>query len=478
MLLYRNMCSTMRYISFLLFYSLLCFPCSAQQVQSITGTWQGRLSVSGTSLRLVINIAESKGALTATMDSPNQGVHGIPASSVTVQHDSVVVVIAAAQAHYAGRIAKDGTSITGTWKQAGMQLPLTLQRSTAVEASSSRRKQEPIPPYPYEEKHVTYANTGASISLSGTLTHPSSGGPFPAVVLISGSGPQDRDETIFGHKPFHVLADALTRKGIAVLRFDDRGVGQSTGDFASATTEDFASDVRAGIAWLQQQPLIDSRRIGLIGHSEGGVIAPMIASQSGDIAFLVLLAAPGISGEEVLYEQAALISKAAGHSPQTIETNKSVQRRLFGAVKSSRDSAELRRNIEKAMQEATPAEKELMQQAGITVAKQVAELQAPWWRFFLTYNPYHALRATRVPVLALNGEKDLQVPAEKNLKAIQQALLDGGNTQVTVRAFPQLNHLFQTATTGSPNEYSTIEETFSPAALTLIGEWIEEHSRR
>lgn len=460
----------------ILFCSVFCSPCTAQQSRSVVGIWQGRLSVSATSLRIVITIAENNGVLTATMDSPDQGVRGIPASSVIVRNDSLFFAVAAAQGQYAGYIAEDGTSVVGMWAQSGMQLPLTLQRTN--QPTSLRRKQEPIPPYPYEEKLVTYTNAHAHISLAGTLTYPSSGGPFPAVVLISGSGPQNRDEALFGHKPFHVLADALTRRGIAVLRFDDRGTGQSTGDFGSATTKDFASDVRAGVVWLQQQPMIDAHRIGLIGHSEGGVIAPMIASQSSDIVFLVLLAAPGITGEQLLYEQAALISKVAGNSLHAIETNKNIQRRLFAAVKKSHDSTELRSNMEKTLEEATPDEKEFMRQAGITVDNQVAGLKSPWWRFFLMYNPYEALRTTRIPVLALNGDKDLQVPAEENLKAIKQALHDGGNNQVTVQKIPQLNHLFQTATTGLPNEYGTIEETFSPTALTIIGEWVEEHSRR
>lgn len=467
-------------------FSVLVVLCSlawlplatAQQSSSVSGSWQGRLSVSGTSLRLVIHIAEKGGVLSATMDSPDQGVRGIVASSVVVRNDSLFFAIAAAQGQFAGRIAEDKTSIVGTWGQGGLSLPLTLQRGNAVEPASFRKKQEPVPPYPYEVKDVTYPNAEAQNTLAGTLTYPSASGTFPAVILISGSGPQDRDETILGHKPFHVLADALTRRGIAVLRFDDRGVGQSTGSFASATTEDFASDVRAGIAWLRQQPMIDAKCLGLIGHSEGGVIAPMVASQSNDVAFVVLLAAPGITGEQLMYQQAALISKAAGNSQQFINANTRVQEKLFAAVKQSGDAEELRRRIEKAIHEAPPDEQQVIQAGGMTVDNQMAMLKSPWLRFFLTYNPYDALRTTRVPVLALNGEKDLQVPAKENLRAIQQALHDGGNTAVTIRELPQLNHLFQTTTTGLPSEYGAIEETFAPAALQLIGEWIGQQCKR
>jgi alpha/beta superfamily hydrolase len=262
---------------------------------AVVGLWKGTLRPGPVELRLVLKVRDEGGALIAALDSLDQGAKDIRVDTITRKADSVSFAIAAIRGSYSGTISADGTRIEGTWSQGAASLPLVFERTETVE--TIRRPQEPMPPFPYKAEDVVFKNAAGGVELAGTLTLPASGKPFPAAVLLSGSGPQDRDEALMGHRPFFVLADHLTRLGIAVLRFDDRGVARSTGDFAAATTEDFATDALAGLEFLKRRPEIDPARVGLIGHSEGGLIAPMVAARSKDVAFLVLIAAPSLRGE-------------------------------------------------------------------------------------------------------------------------------------------------------------------------------------
>jgi hypothetical protein len=350
-------------------------------------------------------------------------------------------------------------------------------------ASGQSRPQEPKPPYPYDEQEVVYQNKKDGVQLAGTLTLPRSKGPFPAVLLITGSGPQDRNETVIDHKPFLVLADHLTRLGIAVLRVDDRGVGKSTGRFSEATSEDFAADALAGVEYLKTRKEVAPRGIGLIGHSEGGLIAPLVAAASTDVAFIVMMAGPGLTGEQILYRQTLLISKAAGMSDDLIAQNRAAQEHIFAILKQEKDNVVAERRISeeagafrevaaKARAEATEEQKKTIDMIAAAIESQAKLVVSPWFRFFLTYDPRSALMKVRCPVLAINGEKDLQVPAKENLAAIRLALETGGNKDYTVLALPNLNHLFQTSRTGAISEYAQIEETISPAAMDTISKWI------
>jgi hypothetical protein len=283
------------------------------------------------------------------------------------------------------------------------------------------------------------------------------------VVLITGSGPQDRDETLLGHKPFLVLSDYLTRRGIAVLRADDRGTAKSTGDFAAATTADFATDTEAGISYLKTRPEIDPHKIGLIGHSEGGIIAPMIAARNPDVAFIVMMAGSGVRGDDILVEQTEAIEEASGKSHEEAVKDATKEREVLNLVETEKDEAVLDKDLKEKLSGDMPEA-----QAGATIKI----LSSPWFRYFLTYDPAVALRKVKCPVLAIGGEKDTQVPVKENLPAIRAALEQGGNKHFEVDELPGLNHLFQTAKTGSPTEYSAIEETISPVALEKIGKWI------
>ena len=445
----------------------------------VEGTWLGTITVPGTELRVVFHITrDSNGTLTATLDSPDQGVSGIPVGSVVVTGDSLRMDVPAVGGFYEGAISEDGRTIDGTWSQGGGSVPLVLERTE--EEVVVERPQEPRPPYPYVEEAVTFDHAEASVTLAGTLTMPREGGPFAAVILISGSGPQNRDGALLGHKPFLVLADYLTRRGLAVLRYDDRGVGESTGTFGTATSADFAGDAQAALAYLKTRPEINPAKIGFAGHSEGGLIAPMVAAQASDVAFIVLMAGPGVTGEQILYAQAALIARVSGAAEAYITRQRQYQERYYEVLKTEPDSAaatqQLYALIKEALDGLTEAER---QAAGITdeneegfISAQVGQMNTPWYRYFLTHDPAPVLRQVTCPVLAINGEKDLQVPFQENLDAIETALRDGGNEDVTIVALEGLNHLFQTAETGLINEYAAIEETFSPNALAVIGDWI------
>jgi pimeloyl-ACP methyl ester carboxylesterase len=448
----------------------------AQQAgPTVEGDWQGILAAGGSNLRLAVHIKRAEGGLlTGTFDSVDQAAMGLRIDSVTVNGTTVRLDMKAPLARYEGTISGDGSKIDGTWMQGGATLPLTLTRGAPAPL---KRPQEPTRPYPYTDENVSYQNKAAAIALAGTLTLPRSAAPAPAVILISGSGPEDRDESVFGHKPFLILADHLTRNGIAVLRVDDRGVGGSSGKTSAATSEDFAGDVLAGIEYLKTRKEIDPKRIGLVGHSEGGIIAPLVANRSTDVAFIVLMAGPGLPGEEILYLQGAAIAKAAGAPDAVVASNRATQEQIFAVVKEEKDvpamTARLHQVQEKLL--ASMPEEQRPAAKGVLDA-QLAAVTTPWFRYFLTYDPRPALTKLTCPVLAVIGERDLQVPYEPNLEAIKGALAAGGNANATLLHLPGLNHLFQNATTGSPSEYSRIDETMAPAALDAITGWIKKVS--
>lgn len=459
-----------------LLFTAIALPYSNE---TIGGIWQGTLKAGAIELRIVFKISQGpEGILTATMDSPDQRAKDIPVDEVIFENGNLRLEIKVAMGVFEGKLTDDNLSIEGEWKQGGQSFALVLERIDEV--VELLRPQEPKKPYPYQEEEVVYENKEAAVRLAGTLTIPREEGPFPAVLLISGSGAQDRDETLLGHRPFLVLADYLTRHGIAVLRVDDRGVGKSGGNFALATSEDFASDVLAGVEYLKSRKEIDPEQIGLIGHSEGGIIAPMVAVQSQDVAFIVLMAGTGLTGEEILYLQAALIARAEGASDEAIAKNLSLQEQMFTVLKEEPDDAvaekRLRTIFENTISELELSEKE-KEIAEANAEAEIKSILSPWFRYFLTYDPRPTLMKVKSPVLAINGEKDLQVPPKENLAAIEEALKLGGNNDYTIKELSGLNHLFQTAETGSLSEYARIEETISPAALEIMGDWILEQTR-
>lgn len=430
----------------------------------VAGDWIGTLDLGALKLRIVFHIINAPDGLKANIDSPDQNATSLPVSSVQVSGSSLRLESTRLNAVYEGTLDSSLATLNGTWKQGLGQWPLILKRVTSkAELATPERPQNPKKPYPYRDEDVSYDNKVQGNKLAATLTIPSGKGPFPAVVLITGSGPQDRDESIMGHKPFLVLADYLTRKGIAVLRADDRGVGKSTGEFSAATTADFATDTEAGIAYLKTRSEINSRMIGLVGHSEGGIIAPMVAARNADVAFIVMLAGSGVPGDEIIVAQTELLAESMGQSHEEAIKAGAREREVLNLVKQHGDDALLQKQLRDELAgEVSDAQ----------IGAAIKQLNSPWLRYFISYDPATALRKVTCPVLALNGAKDMQVPPSQNLPAIRNALEAAGNKNFEVDELPGLNHLFQTAKTGAPSEYPQIEETMSPVALEEISSWI------
>lgn len=441
--------------------------------QDLTGQWNGILKIQGTQLRIVFNISKTENGYNATMDSPDQNAKEIPVSSVSFGNSKLKIVAANLGLEYEG-LLKTEKIIEGTFKQGGMSIPLNLTRE-AIEKKEIVRLQDPKRPYPYYEEEVSFRNDAAGIKLAGTLTLPKKDGIFPAIVLITGSGAQNRNEELMGHKPFLVIADFLTRNGIAVLRFDDRGTASSEGDFKTATTNDFATDVNVAIEYLITRKEIDKKKIGLIGHSEGGIIAPIVAGNSKDVSFIVLLAGTGIPGDQLLLMQQELIGKASGINELDRQKAKGINSTIFGMVKKSDSNEQLTTELTNYLKQELKDSPEKPNNISDDdfVKAQIAQIVNPWMLNFIKYNPAPALSKVKCPVLALNGEKDLQVPPKENLGAIKDALAKGGNKKVTAVELPGLNHLFQECNTGAPSEYATIEQTVSPVVLNEILKWVK-----
>lgn len=447
---------------------LICLAAAAwAQTAGIEGTWQGTLEEGAVKLRLAVHVRRGPaGEYTSTLDSIDQDANGIPVQSTTFSGNRVHLDLPVLGAVYDGTLSADGSQISGTFTQNG-PLPLTLKRVETIET----RPQDPKSPYPYEAIEVSYENKAARVKLAGTLTRPRAAGRFPAAILITSSGEQDRDNTMLGHRPFWVIADYLSRRGFAVLRMDDRGVGGSTGDALKATIEDKAGDVLAGVEYLKGRADIDPRRIGVIGHSEGGIIGPIAASRSTSISFVVMLAGSGVPGMQELRLQEDMILRAAGATEATIAKNRAATDMMLEVIQSEPDNktalAKIRARLEQ-MRDPLPDTK---------IQAQIAMMRVPQTQSILAYNPAEALRKVRVPVLALIGSKDVQVPAAQNLPAISAALEAAGNRDFTVKELPGLNHMFQTCNQCTIAEYPTIEETFSPLALEIMGDWLVAHAR-
>ncbi len=462
--------------------AVLFFGGAATAQTGLQGTWEGRLSVGTNSLRLVIHIKGEEGVYAATLDSPDQGAKGIPVSSVKRTGDSLYLEVAAAAARLSGKITSDST-LAAQWQQGGAASPIELKKTTATTntAAAPNRPQTPVPPFPYSSKDVTYHNSGQSIQFGATVTKPFGNGPYPAVLLITGSGPQNRDEELMGHKPFAVIADDLTKRGFLVLRVDDRGVGQTTGDHRSATSKDFAEDAKAGLAYLRSLPEVDKRKIGLLGHSEGGMIAQMVGAEEKDLLFIMLLAAPGIPITELMTLQNEAVLLAAGAEKEAVNEYLKLYRQLISALAfaPAEGAEKLTNELLNNWIKKTPKEK-VAATTGITdeaskqkwAASFSRQVTHPWFKFFLQYNPDDYVKKLTAKVLALNGDKDVQVTSSANLSGLRASLKKSKSPKYDIVTLEGLNHLFQRCTKCSVQEYGELEETISPVALEAIGTWL------
>lgn len=434
------------------------------------GYWSGSIA---NSLTVILQIEQAAdGSVQGTLAAPQQGMSS-KVDNLVVKDEHVSFELLALKAGYKANWSKTEQAWSGTWSQGGQTVPLVLKRTDAKALKPRRPQEEAIAARPpaYDSIEVSFQNDAAQINLAGTFTVPRRKAPFPAVVLVHGSGPLDRDEVVMDHKLFLVLADHLTRQGIAVLRYDKRGIGKSSGVYDGATTIDFASDAEAAVRFLRGRPEVARDHIGIVGHSEGGLIAPMVASRDPALGFIVLLAGPGVRGELLMVEQLVLAAKANGASDAYIAKERNVAKAMFAALASEPQLDVARQKVRLVVDEARRAG---TLPEGMT-ENRVKQFSTPWFHAFIRHEPAPALRAIRQPILVMNGELDLQVPAALDLAAISTAL--EGNPRAVIKELPRLNHLFQTAKTGAGTEYYGIEETFAPVALDTVSDWIRATTR-
>ncbi len=442
-------------------------------IAGLDGRWGGEVVLNGVTLRQGLRFRTAPTGTIGLYESPDQMVSGVPVRGLTRDGNAVRFTIMNGMLVFSGTLADDGQSLAGNLAQPGQtELAITFKRQAAgQQAAAAKRPQLPIAPFPYRSEEVTIPNPAApGVTLAGTLTLPAGKGPFPAAILISGSGPQDRDETLAGHKPFAVIADHLTRNGFAVLRLDDRGTAKSTGEFSKATSADFASDANAAFAGLAARPDIRASAIGFIGHSEGGMVAPIAMAGNPQVAYAVLLAGPGTRLDQLMLSQQRLVGSQMGRSEADLDKAEPIFAKIFAAVAKAKNNAETEAAIAAILTPQARADFGLPADAPASIL--TARLGGPWFRYFLNYDPVPNLARITVPVLAINGALDRQVPAADNLAAIRKAL--SANKDATITELPGLNHLFQTAKTGGIGEYQMIEETFAPAALDLMTTWLQK----
>ncbi|MFK7776129.1 MAG: alpha/beta hydrolase family protein [Saprospiraceae bacterium] len=443
--------------------------------QNVLGDWNGALEVQGMQLRIVFHITEDGENLKATMDSPDQGANGIPVDKVTRSGKELTIEMPKMGIKYTSTLNEDGTEIEGTFNQGPMSFPLKMTREK-VAKKELVRPQEPKT-FAYEQEEVKFENPKGGHHLAGTLTIPPGGKFEEVVILITGSGPQDRNEELLGHKPFLVLSDHFTKRGIAVLRYDDRGVAKSTGTFKGSTSRDFADDANAAVSFLKKRKDMTGKKIGLCGHSEGGMIAPIVASENTDVDFIVLLAGPGINIPDLMKLQTDKISEAEGVDENMRTLNAVIIENAFGFLHENKgmNKDELRNGLTKILSdgfESLPAAEREGEDKEEFMEGELAMMLDDWFLYFMQFDPTDYLTKVKCPVLAVNGELDLQVTSKENLEGISNSLAKAGNKNVTIKEFKSLNHLFQIAETGAPSEYAKLEETFNENAMKFVSDWI------
>jgi pimeloyl-ACP methyl ester carboxylesterase len=458
--------------------------------QSLNSVWSGILNAGGQKIELRLHLIQNEDkTYSSNWDVPLQKAIGIVSSKTDLVNSQLNIEIKAIAASYSGKMNAEANKIQGTWTQAGhdfelnMEPYLTSNPSIIESKPPAPKPQTPKPPFSYLSKDIIYEGAKTKLTYGATLTYPTNPSKFPLVILITGSGRQDRDETIFNHKPFAVIADDLTKKGYAVLRVDDRGTDKSTGNFIESTTEDFAQDVEEHIRYAKTLPMIDTNKIGLCGHSEGGLIAPLVASRNKSVAFIILMAGPGIKITELMALQNEAVLKSVGVGQNEIDSYLPLYKNLMKLVTQSTDQ---KMAIEKSKELTSQwfkstnkdfvlATTNISTEADIDkyVGAMVGQLSTKWWKYFANYDPQPTLQKVKCPVLAINGGADIQSVADQNLKGIQNSLLKGGNKKATIMKFDGLNHLFQKCTKCSVNEYGELETTIEPVVLEYISNWLK-----
>lgn len=471
----------MKRLLFLLPFLLSVLTSSAQ----VEGNWYAILNAMGTELPIGLELKNKAGAVAGAMMSPSQTKAKIPFSSLTFNAPKLRGEISSMAATI--DLVVNGKELRGIFSQAGQDFPIVFTRNrpqaypiTEGAITITARPQDPTD-FPYERTTITFPGGAEGITMAGEFTLPGTGKPKAAIVLVSGSGPQDRNAYLgsqINHSPFLVLSDYLTRQGYAVLRYDDRGVGESTGDFKAATTDDFANDATAAVAYLRTRKELAGVPLGVAGHSEGGMIAPVVAAQDEALNFIILLAAPAVSIDSLMLDQRRQVGRAMGQPEFLIARDEPALRAAYAWIKdnpglSQEDYVDGLYGVFEAQLKNLPAalQKSITDPRAFN-AQYVAPLSNPWMRRFIAFEPKDFLQNLQIPVLAINGLKDTQVDGLTNLNAIAEIMATNGNEDVTITPLLDLNHLFQPADTGAPTEYGTIDTTFAPAALEAIGSWL------
>ena len=442
--------------------TLLLFCLCATSFAQIEGYWKGQIDLGVQKLEMAFDIQSVESGFSATLDVPAQGAFGIPVDETVFQENQLKLTMSAMGASYTGTL-KEGR-LEGEFTQRGMTFPMNLEKGAKV--TQKARPQDPQPPFDYRIEEVSFVNEQEGNTLAGTLTIPAGKGSFPAMVLVSGSGQENRDEELMNHRPFWVIADYCARHGVAVLRYDDRGMGGSTGVVENATSLDFSYDAEAAFDFLRKQKHIDASHVGILGHSEGGIINFMVSARRPEVAFLVSLAGPAVNGIEVLKEQQAAILRASGMTEEMIAFSQNSNKQLFDIVEASNDREEAD-SLMRQLVKGWGYNEELTKQT-------VSQMTMPWMYYFLKYDPTEAIVKTNCPALLLNGTKDLQVLVTQNFPAYEKIIADYAKTNLTLRELPDLNHLFQHCETGAIEEYVTIDETISPEVLEMIVEFVKK----
>ncbi len=448
----------------LLFFTLLLTGTAALHAQTLAGI----LDVSGKKLELFFVLSPEKN----TIDVPAQYSYGMELSSVEFRDDSLFITLDKMKVSYKGKVFGAKDSVTGVYTQGSRSMPLNLYPKEGYQ--TVKRIQKIEPPYPYYSADTVFRNESAGVTLAGTITAPDTLGKYPAVILVTGSGPQDRDETLLGHKPFEVIADWLAKNGIVTLRYDDRGFAKSTGNFNSATTLDFAGDAAAGVDFLRTFPFVDTAKVGLIGHSEGGLIAPIVATMNPGTRYIISLAGTGVNGKEIILKQSYLLAAAEGEDTTDLSILVELSEACIDAVLA--DPAMAAKNIDSAYKaffnRFPPEEKERLMKKEQFDKRGLFTFTTPWFIQFLTLEPIPYFEKVTVPVLGLWGSKDLQVPPTQSLPPIKAALEKTG-VRHELEVIESLNHLFQRVKTGGISEYATTEITIEPEVLERLVKFIK-----
>lgn len=436
--------------------------------QDVIGDWKGTVDFQGKKLDFAFHIQEKEGLLSTTMDIPSQGLMAGKAATTTFTNDTLVATFPDFNIVYKGAFEND--SFTGNIIQNNFPVALNLERGVIT----LNRPQQPKAPFNYTTKELVFKNKEDDIQLTGTLTLPNYIKNPPVAIIISGSGPQNRDGDMFGHQLYYVLADYLTRQGIAVFRYDERGVGQSTGTFNTAGIAEFTRDATAALEYLKKRSYLKESQFGFIGHSIGGIIAPQIAATNDDVDFTVMLAGPGINGDVLMLSQKAALERLMNVPEAQIEQGQELVSTAYNViVNSASTNSAIKDEVIAALLNKLGPNVPIQQVESIT-----DQITTPEIISLLRAQPSTYLSTINTPIVALNGKKDFQVPYEDNLAAIKEAFASGSNKNTRTVAFEDLNHLFQESTTGSLSEYSEIEQTMAPKVLAFITKWIKEQTQQ